>query len=325
MQKKLVLTAAAAVIVASTMIAIAQPTPPAEPAVTLIPYEGTIQTDGVAGTGYHDFRFSIYADQSPGATAVWSELHASVAVDDGRFSVVLGEGTSEEGALDAVWALNELYLGVEVCQRSGATACALVPLSGRQRILPVPRATHAIAAGSLGQIISMSPVVPEPDPRFWILCDGRAIPPNSRLGKFMIQNGETAPVTPDLTDDRFLMGSPTGLSPDAGSLRGGHNDGHGHAFALQTGNPNANSPLASHTHNVITYSGATQMVEDSNVETVANDSLTTRTTSGPNNGNAGVAHTHPVTGTIGTSAADGDATGANLPRYQRVHYYMKIN
>lgn len=313
MKKKLLV---AAIVMAGLLVAVVGHTQVSD--AHLIPYHGYVQNGGSPADGEYDFQFSVYPSADPAAAAVWSERQDAVQVVGGNFSVVLGEGTTTAGSLASVWALDSMHLGIELCERTTpSTACFLTALAGRQRLLSVPSAVSSVPTGPVGQIMAMDFDAPAPDPAFWLESDGRAIPADSRLGRHLASLSLPL-VTNDLTDDRFLMGA-------AAAGRGGDNDGHTHAFALQADNPNAGSPLASHTHNVVTWSGAAEGVENSNVENVARDSVTTRASSGPVGGVAAVNHTHPVSGTVGSGMTDGDAAGSNRPRYQAVRYFVKIN
>lgn len=314
MKKKLLVAATVASALLVAVVARTQPPVSSQ----LIPYHGYVQNGGSAGEGDYDFQFSVYPSADPAAAPVWAERQDAVPVVGGNFSVVLGEGATTVGGLGSVWSLDEIYLGIELCERTTAsTPCFLVPLSNRQRILSVPSAVSSVPTGPLGQIMALDFDAPAPDPAFWLESDGRAVPAESRLGRHLATEG-LALVTNDLTDDRFLMGG-------TARARGGDNDGHTHSSALEADDPPAGTPLASHTHSVVTWSGGTQQVEDSNVEQVANDSFTTRTTSTPLGGAPAVNHTHPVSGTIGAGATDGDGAGSNRPRYQAVRYFVKIN
>lgn len=316
--KKDKLLIAATLVGALLFAAAARTQPPVGPPSHAFPYHGYVQDGGSPADGEYDFLFSIYPSGDPAAAPVWSERQNRVTVAGGNFSVALGEGTTTVGSFDSVWSLDQMHLGIELCERTApATPCFLVSLAGRQRILSVPTAVSSVPTGPIGQIMPIDFDAPDPDPAFWLESDGRAIPAESLLGRHLASRSLPL-VTNDLTDDRFLMGS-------AAAGRGGDNDGHTHSFALQADDPPPGSPLASHSHDVITWSGGTQMVEDSNVETVANDASTLRRTSGPVGGSAGVLHTHPITGTIGTGTTAGDDAGSNRPRYQAVRYFVKIN
>ena len=306
----------AATVLGAFLIAVVAQTQP--PDSHLIPYHGYVQNGGSPADGVYDFQFSIYPSADPAAAAVWSERQDAVSVVGGNFSVALGEGVTSAGSFDDVWELDRLHLGIELCERtSPATACFLTALAGRQRILSVPSAVSSVPTGPLGQIMAIDFDAPDPDPAFWLESDGRAIPATSRLGRHLAASSLPL-VTNDLTDDRFLMGA-------TARGRGGDNDGHTHAFALQADNPPAGTPLASHSHTVTTWGGGTEGVENSDVENVARDHTTTRTTSGPVGGATAVNHTHPISGTVGAGTTDGDAAGSNRPRYQAVRYFVKIN
>lgn len=312
--KKKLLMASTMVMGALLIAVVARTQPPTTTSAHAFPYHGFVQDGGSPAEGTYDFQFTIYPSGDPAAAPVWTERQDSVQVVGGNFSVALGEGTTTVGSFASIWQLERMYLGIELCERTTpSSACFLTPLAGRQRILNVPSAVSSVPTGPIGEIMAIDFDAPDPDPAFWLESDGRAIPAGSRLGRHLASRGLPL-VTNDLTDDRFLMGA-------AASGRGGDNDGHTHAFSLQADNPTPGSPLHSHTHTVITWSGASESVENADIEPVARDTTTTRTTSPPNNVN----HTHPVSGTVGSGTTDGDAAGSNRPRYQAVRYFVKIN
>jgi hypothetical protein len=281
-----------------------------------IPYQGHLDSSGEPAQGSHDFIFTIHADGAPTTAPAWTERHEAVQVESGRFGVVLGEGVTTGGSFGNIWSLDRMFIGIQVCRRTvPETPCIPVVLSGRQRVLSVPNAVSSAPTGPIGQIMAMDFDAPSPDPSFWLESDGRAIPESSRLGRYLASAGRPL-VTKNLTDDRFLMGAAT-------SIRGGHNDGHGHGFSLSTGNPHGGSPLHSHTHGY-TLNGFTNSSFETDHQTsrLHKTSDSTPRTGAPNN----VDHTHSVNGTIGVrSVMDGDASGSNRPRFQAVRFFVKIN
>ena len=77
-----------------------------------ISYQGIIATPGtppVPLDGPNDLTFNIY-DVSTGGSTLWTETHAAVDLEDGRFSVILGSTTSLNSlAFDA-----QYWLGITV-------------------------------------------------------------------------------------------------------------------------------------------------------------------------------------------------------------------
>ena len=93
-----------------------------------LPYEGHLAVDGVPLNGNVDVEFSLYGQSVVGAAHVFRET-LTVPFVNGSFSVLLGAG--QVAMSNAILDADDLYLGVSI---NGTT------LSGRQRIVPVPRA-----------------------------------------------------------------------------------------------------------------------------------------------------------------------------------------
>ena len=84
-------------------------------------------------TGSADFDFALFASET-GGTAVWTESHVGVAVQDGVYQVALGETTPLTPGL---LAGGSLYLEITIDSET---------LSPRQRLLAVPYAVRADTA-----------------------------------------------------------------------------------------------------------------------------------------------------------------------------------
>ena len=101
-----------------------------------LPYEGHLAVDGVPLNGNVDVEFSLYGRSAP-FPAEQHLFRESLPFQfvNGSFSVLLGAGqvTMENAVLDA----DDLYLGVSINRTT---------LSGRQRIVPVPRALWSARA-----------------------------------------------------------------------------------------------------------------------------------------------------------------------------------
>jgi hypothetical protein len=77
-----------------------------------ISYQGIIATPGtppVPLDGPNDLTFNIY-DVSTGGSTLWTETHAAVDLEDGRFSVILGSTTS----LSSLGFDTQYWLGITV-------------------------------------------------------------------------------------------------------------------------------------------------------------------------------------------------------------------
>lgn len=117
----------------------------------IMQYSGTLQSDGSAVTGPHDFRVGLFTTNTvanaadclltdPPGCALWSSELADVPVYAGAFSLTLGEA---DALSDAVLGSSALYLAMAV-RASGDTDFSL--LSGYQRIVPSPLASRAAGA-----------------------------------------------------------------------------------------------------------------------------------------------------------------------------------
>ena len=103
-----------------------------------LPYEGHLAVDGVPLNGNVDVEFSLYGQSAPfdGEQTLFQET-LPVQFVNGSFSVLLGalQVRMESAILDA----DDLYLGVSINRTT---------LSGRQRIVPVPRALWSARAAN---------------------------------------------------------------------------------------------------------------------------------------------------------------------------------
>lgn len=108
----------------------------------MINYQGVLtDASGTALSGTFQLTFSVYADSSQGATALWSEQHADVSVDGGIFNVILGSIVSIP---DGLFATDEYWLGVSVESDP--------ELRPRQRMVSVPYAMRAAVADSAATV-----------------------------------------------------------------------------------------------------------------------------------------------------------------------------
>lgn len=118
----------------------------------LINYQGILTDEaGTALSGTYHLTFSLYADSSQGATALWSEEHLDVVVESGIFNVVLGSVSTMPGDL---FDGGECWLGIAVESNP--------ELHPRQRLVSVPwalRASVADSAATVGSAVSGAWVV----------------------------------------------------------------------------------------------------------------------------------------------------------------------
>jgi hypothetical protein len=110
-----------------------------------LPYQGHLELGGVAANGTHDFCFRLY----DGATPIWAEAQAGVAVQAGAFAVRLGTYTVLNAAVEAAADLS-LEVNVVASGTTGARTCAVGSLSAEYAAL-APRqrlgsAAYAISA-----------------------------------------------------------------------------------------------------------------------------------------------------------------------------------
>ncbi|MEW5847667.1 MAG: tail fiber domain-containing protein [Myxococcota bacterium] len=105
----------------------------------VIPYEATLEENGLPISATVPMVFSLYADSADQAP-LWEES-AVVDIQAGRFAVLLGNDATN-ALPDDVFSAPDLQLGLEI---NGT------PLAGRQQLLPALLATHA--AGSLDMTV----------------------------------------------------------------------------------------------------------------------------------------------------------------------------
>ena len=312
----------------------------------LLPFQGHLANEtGEAINGEAKVvQFKIY-DAPVSGTVVWAgEVH-KLSVNQGLVNTVLGTKTAfpDRYGNDKIMFSEPLYLEITVdAQATGSTGHGVInaadpPLLPRQVILP---ANHALQASTLaqaavdaikqdikenlearnsenagppGKIIALAQFASEPDQQFWRLCDGvTEIPVDSRLGQQM-QAAGMALFTPNLSDDRFLMGGNGefgGASDD-----GGHNDGHMHSFILDA------SASGEHGHSTLAT------VQWNNHGPAGAGFYGSGPYGERTDGTGGAGqHQHSVGGSIGVaSGPSGDNPGTNRPKYFKVSYYIKIN
>jgi hypothetical protein len=104
----------------------------------LVNYQGVLTDDqGIPLEGQHTLTFAIYPSSAPGATALWTETHTSVALDAGLFHVVLGGITPMD---DTLFEAEERWIGITVDSDP--------EVSPRHRITAVPWALRSATADS---------------------------------------------------------------------------------------------------------------------------------------------------------------------------------
>ena len=168
---------------------------PGTPAQT-IPWQGRLELDGVPYTGAVDLTFHLY-DDPVGSTLSWSEDHLDVQVNDGVFSVVLGQSVAIPAQ---AFAAAELFVAVDV---EGT------PLLGRQAIRP---ATFSVRANNGVPPGSILPFAGTNVPDGWLLCNGatRTIAGDPELfaaiGTTFGGDGTTTFAVPNLVD-RYAVGT----------------------------------------------------------------------------------------------------------------------
>jgi hypothetical protein len=122
----------------------------ADAAPQKINYQGLLKdSGGNPVTGTVSITFKIY-DAASGGSVLWQETHGSVAVDEGGFSVVLGEGDVPAALGDAVFSASERWLGITIGtdpELAPRTQMVSVPYS--QRVSTVDRASAGAIAGQL--------------------------------------------------------------------------------------------------------------------------------------------------------------------------------
>jgi hypothetical protein len=117
----------------------------------LVNYQAILtDANGQPMNGTHNLTFRVYATSDPGATALWTEVHVGVVVNDGLVSVILGGVTPFPGDL---FDADPRWMGVIV---DGDPE-----ISPRMRITSVVWALNAAIADS----VLHAPTVVEVDPQ----------------------------------------------------------------------------------------------------------------------------------------------------------------
>src|SRR5262245_42648115 len=80
----------------------------------LVPFNGVLRdAAGKPVVGVHGVSFSLYRDQDSGAP-LWRETQNVLADEQGRYSVLLGAGTSEGMPVESFSAGDARWIGVQV-------------------------------------------------------------------------------------------------------------------------------------------------------------------------------------------------------------------
>ena len=166
-----------------------------------IPYNGILEFNGQSLNGQADLMFALTdVPGGEGANCYFEEEHDNVTAYSGRFSVNIGQVT---GSLpDCVFDSDEMY--IEVGVRDATSDGEYVPLSGSQRIHPVPFAYWA-AEGSDFKV------------------DGDLTLAGSLSNPSVDGNGDDLPVSID--DDLDLTGNIDVTGAIANTSVDGNNDG----------------------------------------------------------------------------------------------------
>lgn len=107
-----------------------------------VPYNGTLELDGVPYNGEVSIRFELF-DGPADLAADWSGEY-TINVFNGTFSVLLG---GESGSLaNTLQNADAFELGLTLLSVGGVALDTPVALAGRQRLVPVPYALHAAEA-----------------------------------------------------------------------------------------------------------------------------------------------------------------------------------
>ena len=114
-------------LLAGEMLVWADGDPATDQVPRLIPYHGTLERDGIPVAGEVTMKFRLYDSDS--GDMVWEETQ-QVHVYNGRFAVMLGLNNDLSGVISAA---DDLELEVTLVDDGTE-----VPLSGRQKLLPVP-------------------------------------------------------------------------------------------------------------------------------------------------------------------------------------------
>jgi len=138
--------ALAAILVAATVALAAVP--------QTINYQGYLaDSSGNSVNGTVQMQFTLYSSQSVTATPLWTETHQSVQVADGKYSVVLGNGSPTPVPINLPFDM-PYYLGVKVGSDSEMTP--RLPLTSMGYAF---RAAQAEGLSSTGTIMATNAIV----------------------------------------------------------------------------------------------------------------------------------------------------------------------
>ena len=152
----------------------------------LLDYQGLLYlNDGsTSGSGTYDMEFRMFSDASApaaGETPLWAEKQAGVDVTDGKFNVLLGDGSAfkddtttttvneslPHGSLADVFKSTPVYIQVTIGGKE---------IRVRQQFVSAPHAFHAENALTALHGMPTGTVMPFAGgavPEGWLLCDGQ--------------------------------------------------------------------------------------------------------------------------------------------------------
>lgn len=182
----------------------------------------------------------------------------------------------------------------------------------------------AAGAAPVGAIVGIHFDAPVPDAAYWGLCDGLAFPG----GSFMIGN------KPNLTDNRFLMGSNVAGSGGSNTkvLVAANLASHRHSQPSHThtvGNQTANhTHTIAHTHNfdrTYTSTNGGNITWQKGASGAPNYKQYTSGSSASSSGSNSASHKHSVTGGATNTGYYGSGTAFDiLPLYFKVRFFIKL-
>ena len=249
----------------------------------VINYQGKLtDKEGYALNGTYNVTFRLY-DAAAAGNLLWQEVHSSISVQKGLFSVILGSTTPLDLTFD-----KQYYLSIQV----GADP----EMTPRQQLASAPYALMAKDSGPTGTIAIWPTDAP---PAGWLLCDGKEVSRTTYTELFNV------------------IGTTYGAGDDSGTFNLPDLRGRVPVGKDSMGGISANRVNATEADNLGRGDG-----EEKHVLTVAEMPSHNHTILSPG-GVGGSGRGSFTAGNAPTSYAGGDQPHNNMPPYVTLNYIIK--